>query len=76
MQEAAQSFEGKILILLSQKDFIAKEFIDHLASASNWPIKDTGKYSLFEVAGADHTLTQASARHLVEQKTIHWINSF
>jgi exosortase A-associated hydrolase 1 len=76
MQEAALSFEGKILILLSQKDFIAKEFIDHLASASDWPIKDSSKYSLFEVAGADHTLTQASARHLVEQKTINWMKSF
>jgi exosortase A-associated hydrolase 1 len=76
MDEACLSFEGKILILLSQKDFISKEFIDHLASTSAWPIKETVKYSFFEVAGADHTFTQASARHFVEQKTIHWINSF
>lgn len=76
MDEARLSFEGKILIFLSQKDFISKEFIDHLASTSAWPIKETGKYSFFEVAGADHTFTQTSARHFVEQKTIHWINSF
>ena len=76
MDEAWLSFEGKILIFLSQKDFISKEFIDHLASTSTWPIKETGKYSFFEVAGADHTLTQTSARHFVEEKTIHWMNSF
>jgi exosortase A-associated hydrolase 1 len=76
MDEACLSFEGKILIFLSQKDFIAKEFSDHLASAAPWLIKDSGKYEFFEVAGADHTFTQASARQFVEQKTIRWINSF
>jgi hypothetical protein len=76
MDEAWLSFEGNILVFLSQKDFIAKEFIDHLASTSAWPIKEAGKYSFFEVAGADHTFTQASARHFVEEKTIHWMNSF
>lgn len=75
MDEAWVSFEGKILIFLSQKDFIAKEFRDHLVNACAWPIKNSDKYSLFEVAGADHTLTQASARQFVELKTIHWINS-
>jgi exosortase A-associated hydrolase 1 len=76
MEEAWVTFEGKILLFLSKKDFIAKEFKDQMADSPRWSNKNLNNYLCYEVSGADHTLTQASARHLVEQKTIHWLKSF
>lgn len=71
MATAWHAFAGKIVVLLSEDDYTAKEFIDatttDAAWRNAWQRKNLVRHDL---AGADHTLSSAAHRSLVEQLTI------
>ncbi len=68
------NFKGPILLLMSENDYTAREFDDVTASAPEWrgamqrPMLDR-----VDLAGADHTFSDAVARRAVEEATLSWL---
>ena len=74
MASAWASFAGPVLLLLSEHDYTAREFIDVSRSDPLWR-RALGRRPATTVllAGADHTCSQPSARSTVERTTIKWL---
>ena len=71
MAAAWHSFPGHILLLLSGDDFTAKEFLDYASHDPGW--KEAFKHprlTRHELAGADHTFSNAASRAMVEDLTL------
>ncbi len=64
-----------VLLVLSGNDYTAKEFADHVEHSAAWQTALSNENALrrCDVAGADHTLSQQSAREDVERATVRWL---
>jgi exosortase A-associated hydrolase 1 len=77
MLKTLSNFEGKILLFLSDTDFVAREFLDFMTRTGERKNFQNNINNLFvELKNTDHTFTDINSRNLVEQKTIQWIKSF
>lgn len=76
MLDGLRSFSGPLLILLSGDDLTAKEF-SALSDADHcWrQALGRGNVSWHEIAGADHTFSNATWRGEVEIVTLNWLKS-
>ena len=74
MAAAWRSFEGPILLVLSGRDYTAKEFIDRVESDAAWSgAFGHARLTRHDVAEADHTFSEASARSSLERHTLKWL---
>lgn len=76
MAQAFRSFQGKILLVLSGKDYTAKEFLEHAGASPAWEGALDGPHiQKIDVSKADHTFSSADDRVKVETQTIQWLAS-
>jgi exosortase A-associated hydrolase 1 len=75
MAEAWRAFPHPILLMLSERDFTAKEFIDHVETDRAWSgALQQRTLQRVELGGADHTCSTAAARRAVESNTMRWMS--
>ena len=74
MAEGLRTFAGPVLILLSERDLTAKEFVEYARSDPQWnDLLARASIARHEIADADHTFSTAQRRREVEDRTIAWI---
>ena len=76
MAEACNGFDGGILLLLSENDYTAKEFLELAASDENWQ-RALSQPSLVreDLIDADHTLSEATHAQMMEQGVAAWLTA-
>ena len=74
MANALREHRGQVLLILSGKDYTAKEFLEHIAADSAWTgLIDAANVRRHDVPDADHTFSTAKFRVDVERATLRWI---
>ena len=74
MAAAWRRFEGPLLLVLSGRDYTAKEFIDHASSDPAWRgTLDKPRLVRRDFVDADHTFSDAAARRALEEATLSWL---
>ena len=74
MAAAWDNFAGSIFLLLSGEDYTAKEFLEYIVIDAAWKNALLHPSLLrYDVHGADHTISGASARMAVENRTLEWL---
>ena len=74
MAAAWRRFEGPLLLVLSGRDYTAKEFIDHASSDPAWRgTLDQPRLVRRDFVDADHTFSDAAARSALEEATLRWL---
>jgi exosortase A-associated hydrolase 1 len=69
MRMGMEAFSGPVLLLLSERDLTAQEFVDHCAASREWSRLLTRPNVIVErLAGADHTFSQ---RPVLQRATEH-----
>lgn len=74
MARGWNSFEGSILLLLSEVDYTAREFLVALETDPVW--RGAGQRAGLErhdLPGADHTLSRTESRHFAEWLIVGWL---
>ena len=75
MPQALRKFDGYILLILSGKDYTAKEFLECATTDPSWSGNlEKSTIQRCDIALADHTFSSALWRLQVEQQTIVWLN--
>lgn len=76
MADAWRSYRGSILLLLSGKDYTAKEFLEFTGSDQEWTrLLDMENVQRRNLPDADHTFSSRQLRSQVESTTIGWLHS-
>jgi len=76
MANAWDGFSGGILLLLSEDDYTAKEFLEYAKTDDAWSQVFAHKLLVrHEIPGADHTFSHEGARRLAEGRTLNWLDS-
>jgi exosortase A-associated hydrolase 1 len=77
MEEGMRRFRGRVLLILSGKDFTAQEFKDLVAGSSRWQrmLAGTG-VTVHALAEANHTFARRVWRDQVAHWTATWIKSW
>ena len=71
MATGLRAFAGPVLLLLSDRDLTAKEFVEYADSNAAWNgLLASGNVERQAVADADHTFSSARARDEVEKRTL------
>ena len=71
-----QSTTLQILLLLSEDDYTAKEFLEYVKLNPAWSgLLDSTLLTRQELAGADHTLSVAGTQQAAENKTLEWLKT-
>lgn len=67
-------FDGGILLILSEHDYTAKEFLEYVQMQQAW-VGALGREGLVrcDVPGADHTFSNTNDRATVAQATLDWM---
>jgi exosortase A-associated hydrolase 1 len=74
MQQALRKFDGRILLILSGKDLVAKEFLDCATTDPCWSgILEQSTLRRCDIATADHTFSSTAWCQQVEKNTIEWL---
>lgn len=74
MLEGWRAFGGPRLLLLSDRDHTAKEFLEYCAASPAWTVALTHeRLERCEIVDADHTCSSAAARGQVEAATARWL---
>lgn len=69
-----QKFHGETLVILSENDYTAKEFIENTRVSPAWQATLSGTNVVVrEVSGADHTFSTSEWRATVETLTVGWL---
>ncbi|KQP23142.1 hydrolase 1, exosortase A system-associated [Pseudorhodoferax sp. Leaf267] len=73
MAQAWQHFPGELLLVLSEQDYTAKEFMDAVNTQPVWrgALKRSG-LSCVNIA-SDHTFSSSAAREQLERATLQWL---
>jgi len=74
MAEALEQFAGPVLILLSEHDWTAREFVEHCNADKHWHqlIRRPNRQCV-HLAKADHTFSCAVDRNRLETATLDWL---
>jgi len=71
MASAWHQFQGRILLILSGDDYTAKEFLEYAGTDPAWKhYQNHAKLTRLDMAGADHTFSNAASRKLAEDATL------
>jgi len=74
MARGLEAFHGPVLIVSSENDLTAKEFVEFARSEPNWRLLLARKnVDRQDVCDADHTFSTARWRREVEDRTLAWI---
>jgi exosortase A-associated hydrolase 1 len=74
MAEGLKLFQGEVLLILSERDYTAKEFIEYSGANPAWfGLLESGKVHRVEMPDADHTFSNAAWRAGVEDETLYWL---
>jgi exosortase A-associated hydrolase 1 len=74
MAEGLRRFRGEALLILSERDYTAKEFIAYASTHAAWPdLLQAKNVSRVDLADADHTFSTAAWRSGVENETLRWL---
>jgi len=69
------AFGKPILLLLSERDLTAQEFVEHANAGARWQNWATkSELSNVSIEQADHTCSTPSSRQAVEQETLTWLS--
>ena len=75
MAQAWRSFEGHILLIISEQDVTAQEFLEAAASQDAWAgALRKPRLTQLHIAGADHTFSAPSQQRQVSTATLEWLN--
>ncbi len=67
--------DGSVLVLLSDNDYTAKEFVEVVDASPRWQrVFEMTHVQRRAIEGADHTFSQAAARTAVDRATVHWLH--
>ena len=74
MARAWAGFDGPVLLMLSEKDYTAREFGEFIAADGHWQqaLKRRPPHRV-PLADADHTCSSAGARAAAERATVGWL---
>jgi exosortase A-associated hydrolase 1 len=76
MAVAWHGFSGRRLLLLSEEDYTAKEFLEHVGEDPAWKNALTNPHLVCHaLQGADHTFSDAGSGAMVENLTLAWLVS-
>jgi exosortase A-associated hydrolase 1 len=74
MAEGWRRFEGGVLLILSGRDYTAKEFIEQASRHPAWAgLLQARNVSRVDLPDADHTFSSAAWRARVEDETLRWL---
>jgi exosortase A-associated hydrolase 1 len=74
MLDALKDFGGPILLITSDRDLTAMEFLEHCRSTGTFEeLVARGNVEHHALAAADHTFSSAAWRGDVEQATLNWL---
>ena len=74
MAEGLRQFGGDVLLILSGRDYTAKEFIEYSRTNPAWSgLLTAGNIRKAEIPDADHTFSTAGWRADVENETLQWL---
>jgi exosortase A-associated hydrolase 1 len=77
MAGGLKQFQGEVLLILSGRDYTAREFIEYSSNHLAWSgLLEAGKVNRVEIPDADHTFSSAAWRADVENETLHWLEHF
>ena len=75
MAHGWRAFEGKIMLILSERDLTAQEFLEHAQTHPAWyDLLSRPGVTRYEVGGADHTFSSPLTQREVETATLDWLN--
>jgi exosortase A-associated hydrolase 1 len=73
MAAAWRRFDGQILLILSDNDYTAKEFLEYTQMDRDWhDLLNRATVLRHDLAGADHTCSDMASRSAVESITLEW----
>jgi len=73
MASALKALPGPVLLLISEDDYTAKEFLEHAAGDDAWSgILQRPGLQRLDLAGADHTLSTTAHRLQLEAACVAW----
>jgi exosortase A-associated hydrolase 1 len=74
MAEGLKLFPGKVLLVLSGKDYTAKEFLEFTGTRADWQaLINSARTCRNDIQDADHTFSSHAQRSLVECETVKWL---
>ncbi|GHU19610.1 hydrolase 1, exosortase A system-associated [Betaproteobacteria bacterium] len=77
MAEGLKQFQGEVLLILSGRDYTAREFIEYSSAYPAWSgLLEDGKLKRVEIPDADHTFSSVAWRADVENETLRWLRHF
>ncbi len=72
-----RQFSGKILLILSEQDYVAKEFLEFVGANRAWSgLLEAVGVRRIDLADADHTFSSQALRAQVENTTLSWLQTF
>lgn len=75
MLRGMEGFSGDVLLILSESDYTAKEFLEVVRTDQAWAtILRQPRVTRREICGADHTFSSALWRKEVETLTTNWLD--
>lgn len=76
MLQAWQSFDGHTLLLLSERDLTAQEFLEHTRMHASWAAcVASSRVQQHVLPGADHTCSTPASSLLVQELTQQWLSA-
>jgi len=77
MEEGLRRFRGRVLLILSGKDFTAQEFKDLTAASRGWRrLLGEARVTRHDLAEANHTFSRRDWREQVARWTAEWIRGY
>ena len=74
MAAGLNSFSRPVLILLSEHDLTAREFLEFAGSNSSWAgLLARANIECNDIPHADHTFSTAGTREDAENRTLDWL---
>lgn len=75
MAQGWRAFAGPILLLLSERDLVAKEFLDHAQSDARWAdLLERPTVTKSTIDRADHTCSSSTASRQTESFVLQWLS--
>lgn len=76
MAQGLQSFSGAVLLLLSERDLTATEFMELAHAHPAWRhLLRSPAVNWCEIQGADHTFSSPAAQQQLEAQTLAWLQA-
>ncbi len=69
-----RGFQGRVLLLLSGRDYTAKEFIEHVENDPAWAgVWEAARLERHDLPDADHTLSLSSDHARAQRLSVEWL---